>query len=132
MTIPRLRIVAALIQDNERILISQRKKQSHLGLMWEFPGGKVESGETDAVALTREIREELDLEVSVGSLFHQQTYAYPERVVALHFYRCGLLSNRLPKAIGVLCYRWVRLHELGNFNFPPANLELLEKLTNRG
>ena len=83
-------VVAAVIERDGSFLVTRRLEGSHLAGMWEFPGGKIGSGETHAQALVREIREELDADVDVGALLFETQFDYAERRVSLHFYRCTL------------------------------------------
>ncbi len=83
-------VVAAVIEENGTFLVTRRQKGVHLAGLWEFPGGKIDQGETHAAALAREIREELDTDVDVGDLVFDVTHAYDDRTVALYFYRCTL------------------------------------------
>jgi 8-oxo-dGTP diphosphatase len=120
-------VAAGLVFRRGQLLITQRNPDSHLGGFWEFPGGKREPGETYEQCLVRELREELGIEVSVGSLIESITHAYPEKTVRLNFYRCSLGLDE-PKPLGCADLRWVRRDQLGEFQFPPADEQLLERL----
>ncbi len=120
-------VAAALVFRESRLLITQRPAGSHLEGLWEFPGGKLEPGETWTECLQRELREELDLEVLVGELFSEVTHAYPEKVVRLRFFKCRPAGAE-PKAIGCAALRWVDRDSLTNFEFPPADAQLLQAL----
>ena len=93
---PCVDVVAAVIEENERFLVTRRQSGVHLAGMWEFPGGKVDAGETHADALRRELREELDTAVDVGEMIFQVTHDYPDRSLALYFYRCTLRGTPTP------------------------------------
>ena len=86
-------VVAAVIEEDGAFLVTRRQKGVHLAGLWEFPGGKIDDGETHAAALAREIREELDADVDVGDLVFHVTHDYDDRTVALYFYRCTLRGN---------------------------------------
>ena len=86
-------VAAALIFRNGKLLITQRRPDDHLPNLWEFPGGKVEPGETFEQCLVREIREELAIEISVGQLVEDLTHTYPEKTVRLCFFNCRLISG---------------------------------------
>jgi mutator protein MutT len=120
-------VAAALIFHDGKLLITQRRPDDHLPNLWEFPGGKVEPGETFEGCLTREIREELGIEISVGKLVEDLTHTYPEKTVHLCFFDCRLISGE-PKAIHVQDLRWIRRNELRNFEFPAADAKLIDRL----
>ncbi len=104
-------VTAALTIEQGKLLVTQRKKDSSRGLLWEFPGGKVEEGEDPRGALRRELKEELDVEVEVGGLFDAVFYFYPESPILLLVYRCRVEKGSL-KPIGCHDLRWVTLREL--------------------
>jgi len=110
-----------------KLLITQRRQQDHLGGLWEFPGGKRESGETFEQCLVREIREELGVEISVGGLFAEITHDYPEKSVHLKFFRCKLVAGE-PQPLDCAAWRWVDKSELTGFDFPAADAQLLVQL----
>jgi len=126
-------VVAAIIYNKKhRILITQRPQNSHLGGLWEFPGGRVENDETAEQALLRELKEELDLDIRVGKLFWRATFEYDIKTVDISFYFCSLQGKRsFIKPIGVQDYRWIKTKELVQFDFPPADKEVIEKLKKR-
>jgi mutator protein MutT len=120
-------VAAALIFHNGKLLITQRRKHDHLPNLWEFPGGKVEPGETFETCLQREIQEELGLQISVGELVEDLTHAYPEKTVRLRFYRCRLLRGE-PRAIHCQAFQWVTREEIPRFKFPAADAHLIDGL----
>ncbi|MGZ3590585.1 MAG: (deoxy)nucleoside triphosphate pyrophosphohydrolase [Thermodesulfobacteriota bacterium] len=113
-------VSAALIIEQGRILVTQRKEESSHGLLWEFPGGKVKEGEDPREALRRELREELDVEAEVGTIFDAVFYSYPEYPILLLVYRCQIGKGSL-KPIGCHDLRWVSLMELLELPMPPAD-----------
>src|SRR5512136_221433 len=113
-------VVAALTIEQGKFLVTQRKKDSSHGLLWEFPGGKVEDGEDPREALRRELMEELDVEMEVGRLFDAVFYSYPEFRILLLVYRCRVEKGSL-KPIGCHNLRWVTLKELEALAMPPAD-----------
>ena len=117
----KVRVVAALIEDSEgQVLITQRRPQAFMPLKWEFPGGKVEAGETDQVALMRELKEELGIETRIGAQFMGLMHSYPDFDIDFHVYSCELIGGSL-KCLGVHDFRWVPAGELDQFEFPPAD-----------
>jgi mutator protein MutT len=122
-------VVAAVIERGGRILIARRRVGSHLGGLWEFPGGKRQAGETPEAALVREIREELDAAVTVGELVEDVEWAYPEKVVRLRFFRCALEDE--PRAAEGQEIAWVAPADLGRYEFPPADGGLVARLRRR-
>ncbi|HSE03440.1 MAG TPA: 8-oxo-dGTP diphosphatase MutT [Methylomirabilota bacterium] len=118
--------MAAVIERAGRILIARRRVGSHLGGLWEFPGGKGRPGEAPEAALVREIREELDAAVTVGELLDDVEWAYPEKTVRLRFFRCALEGE--PRAAEGQEIAWVRPEELGRYEFPPADAGLVARL----
>jgi 8-oxo-dGTP diphosphatase len=113
-------VTAALIIEQGKILITQRKKDSSQGLLWEFPGGKVKEREEPREALGRELKEELDVEVEVGMLFDAVFHSYPEYPILLLVYRCRIVRGSL-KPIGCHDLRWVSLREVEKLAMPPAD-----------
>lgn len=122
----RVEVVAAVIERGGRILIARRRVGSHLGGLWEFPGGKRQAGEAAEAALVREIREELDAAVTVGELLDDVEWAYPEKTVRLRFFRCSLDGE--PRAAEGQEIAWVAPAELGRYEFPPADGGLVARL----
>ena len=120
-------VSAALIFRDGKLLITQRHAKSHLGGLWEFPGGKREPNETFEQCLVREIREELGLKISVGELFEEVVHAYPEKSVRLKFFICKILSGE-PQPLDCAAVKWVTKVKLATFDFPAADARLLEKL----
>jgi mutator protein MutT len=122
-----IEVSAALIFHCGRLLITQRRANSHLGGLWEFPGGKREAGETFEVCLLREIREELGVEIAVGELIAEVAHRYPEKSVRLKFFRCTLVSGE-PQPLDCAAVKWIRPAGLAEHQFPAADAQLLAKL----
>ncbi|MBI4887572.1 MAG: (deoxy)nucleoside triphosphate pyrophosphohydrolase [Acidobacteria bacterium] len=119
-------MVAAVIEEHGRFLVTRRQPGVHLAGLWEFPGGKIDPGESHPVALERELREELDVGVEVCELIFDTIHPYPDRTVALYFYRCRLLGT--PRPLLGQDMRWVPRAELPSLGFPPADSELIQRL----
>lgn len=120
-------MVAGLVFAGGRLLIARRRAGDHLGGLWEFPGGKLEAGETAAAALQRELREELEIDVEVCTRLAEVTHAYPEREVGIEFFACRLRGGT-PQARGCAAFAWVTADQLSDFEFPPADAQLLNQL----
>jgi mutator protein MutT len=99
-----------------------------LGGLWEFPGGKREPNETFEQCLIREISEELGMAIIVGKLFDEITHAYEEKTVYLKFFLCEWIGGQ-PQALGCASFKWVAKDELARYEFPPADAQLLEKIS---
>lgn len=124
-------VTAALTIEQGKLLVTQRKKDSSHGLLWEFPGGKVKEGEDPRGALRRELKEELDVEVEVGRLFDAVFYSYPEYPILLLVYRCRVEKGSL-KPIGCHDLQWVTLRELEKLTMPPADDPIRKHLFSSG
>ena len=114
--------------DLRHVLLCQRSKHSRYGLKWEFPGGKVEAGETASDCLRRELREELDIDASIGELYHRQNYVYPDSgTFDVHYYIVpsfsGQIVNRVFESLS-----WVPVKDLQNFDILEGNADVVEKL----
>jgi len=120
-------VAAAIIQRDQHILLTKRPANVHLANLWEFPGGKVEPGESLEAALRQELREELDIEANVIDEFYSTTHHYPSKSVELHFFNCIIVSGE-PRAIEVAEFRWVKRADLHAYEFPEADRELIELL----
>jgi mutator protein MutT len=125
-------VAAALIRDAEgRYLITQRLADAHLAGRWEFPGGKREVGETLEECLARELREELGIEVVVDDKVDTVRWEYPAKTVVLHFYRCRITGG-VPQLLECAALDWVEPARLGDYDFPPADQRLIERLRAAG
>ena len=125
-TDPTVVVVAAVVERDGMFLITRRQHGTDLEGCWEFPGGKCESGETHAACLRREIREELDVDITIGEELFSTTYGYSGRIVRLHFYQCAL--DGTPQARLGQPMRWVPRDQLGSLTFPPADEKLIAQL----
>jgi 8-oxo-dGTP diphosphatase len=121
-------VVAAIVVQEGRLLITRRPRDVHQARMWEFPGGKREAGESDQQVIERELKEEIDLAVEMEDCFFKTTFTYPERTVTLTFYRCRPRAGSTPRAVQVTDLRWVEPRDLRGYPFPAANEPLLERL----
>lgn len=120
-------VAAAIIQQEEKFLLTKRKPGSDLEGLWEFPGGKKESGETLEGCLRREVKEELGVEISEPTFFHSLRHQYSDREVELHFFTCSIIQGN-PQALDCAEMAWVPKHELIFYDFPPADIPVLRKI----
>ena len=120
-------VVAALIWDGERFLICQRPTHKARGLLWEFVGGKVEPGESKEQALARECREELAVTISVGEVFMEVDYDYPDPNVHLTLFNAAIIEGT-PQMIEHNDIQWITVTEIPQYEFCPADEEILRKL----
>lgn len=120
-------VVAALIWEKDRFMICQRPAHKTRGLLWEFVGGKVESGETKEEALVRECREELDVTVSVKDVFMEVVHEYPDITVHLTLYNSEIKAG-IPKLLEHNAIAWIEAAEIPNYDFCPADEEILKKI----
>ncbi len=128
----KMDVVAALISDGRRYLVSRRPEEKHLGGFWEFPGGKPEEEETDAEALRRELREELRLQVAVGERLLSVEHQYEDRTVQLHFYSCRRVpEDQQPVSVECSNFKWVQPQDMKSMKFPPADETLIQTLCDR-
>jgi 8-oxo-dGTP diphosphatase len=123
----RVNVAAGLVFRDGQLLITQRKPDSHLGGLWEFPGGKLESGESFDEAVVRELREELGIEVRPGEVMESIAHDYPDKSVHLEFIRCTWLANE-PQAHDCHDLAWITRGQLDDFEFPAADARLLGML----
>jgi 8-oxo-dGTP diphosphatase len=120
-------VAAALLFRRGRVLITQRPAGSHLADLWEFPGGKRETGEDWEACLRRELHEELGIDVTVGALFHEGTFPYVDRTIRLRFYFVEC-PQAVPKPLGCAALKWASHDELAGHDFPPADQDVVQKL----
>jgi 8-oxo-dGTP diphosphatase len=116
----KIRVVGGMIEREGRYLIAQRKPRAIFPLLWEFPGGKVEPGETDEAALARELREKLGIEVAVLERAVHVEHRYEGYDIDFCVYRCLEASGEV-QHLGVHDHRWVHPRELDGYEFPPAD-----------
>lgn len=124
---PTIRVVAAMVARSDRYLITQRRATAILPLLWEFPGGRVEAGETDEAALVRELRERLDADIKVGQLISFVSHPYDHYRVELYLYECSLTSDEV-SGRNVADVRWVRSDDFEKYEFTPADEASMAKL----
>lgn len=132
MSSPRtIRVVAAVIEKDGMYLITQRRPSAVLPLLWEFPGGRVEDGESDGDALRREVQHRLAVEIEPGQLISFVSHPYEHYVVDLYLYECRLASGE-PSEKNVHAFKWVTSSEFDQYPFTPADELSMNKLLGLG
>lgn len=120
-------VAIGMVLRGSQVLICQRKNEAVLGGYWEFPGGKMEPGETPAQAAIRELKEELDIVVTPGATLPLVQHTYDHGVIRLTPILCTLTAGE-PRAIGCQRFLWVECNRLSDYTFPAANAPLLQLL----
>ena len=125
-----IEVVAALIWDNDKFMICQRPAHKARGLLWEFVGGKVETGETKEQALIRECREELAVTLSVGNVFMDVVHEYPDLTVHLTLFN-AIIADGEPQKLEHNDIQWITPSEIPSYAFCPADEEILVEIIER-
>lgn len=121
-------VVAALIWQENKFMICQRPSHKARGLLWEFVGGKVEPGETKEQALIRECQEELAVTLSVGNVFMDVVHEYPDLTIHLTLVS-ATIAEGVPQKLEHNDIKWIAPSEIPNYEFCPADVEILKKIT---
>jgi len=127
-------VAAAVLIEDDRVLLTQRKAGAHLAGAWEFPGGKAEAGEDPREALRRELREEIGVDARVGEIIDVTFHRYEDAgkaVLLLFFEAERLAGSPEPRALDVAGLRWAGPAELDEKDFPPADVAVLRKVRAR-
>ena len=122
-----IEVVAALIWDKDKFMICQRPADKARALLWEFVGGKVEPGETKEQALIRECQEELDITLSADDVFMDVVHEYPDITVHLTLFN-ATIAEGVPQKLEHNDIKWIKVSEIDNYDFCPADTEILKKL----
>lgn len=122
-----IEVVAALIWDKDKFMICQRPAHKARGLLWEFVGGKVEPGETKEQALIRECQEELAVTLSVGDVLMDVIHEYPDLTVHLTLFN-ATIAEGIPQKLEHNDIHWITTSEIPNYEFCPADVEILKKI----
>ena len=118
-------VVAALIWDKDKFMICQRPASKARGLLWEFVGGKVEPSETKEQALVRECREELAITVAPTNIFTDVDHVYPDTTIHLTLFNCTIAEG-VPQLLEHNDLRWITTDEISQYEFCPADTEILQ------
>ncbi|ABX41989.1 (deoxy)nucleoside triphosphate pyrophosphohydrolase [Lachnoclostridium phytofermentans] len=121
-----IKVVAAIIVNNKRILATQRGYGDFKG-GWEFPGGKIEEAESSEVALRREIKEELDIDIEIIDFLTTVEYTYPNFHLSMQCYFCGIKAGEV-KLLEHEASKWLAIEELDSVLWLPADIEVVEKI----
>lgn len=122
--------VAVIHNRQGKILIDRRKNEGEMGGLWEFPGGKVEAGETIEECIKREVKEELDIKIEVGDRLTTITHEYETFKVTLYVHDCQYLSGK-PQPLECEVIEWVKPAQMNQYQFPQANLQIINLLQQR-
>ena len=125
-----IHVTAGVIRKDDRVLIARRPPGDALEGLWEFPGGKIEKGESSETCLARELHEELGIVVRVGRHLGSNTHAYPDKTVELLFFEVALVEGT-PHPHEHDCMAWVTIPELSQYTFAPADVPFVEELLRR-
>ncbi len=123
-------VVAALIRKGNTFMICQRPPHKTRGLLWEFPGGKIEPGETGPEALIRECREELGVTLSVGDVFFEVDHVYPDITIHLTLYNAAVAEGT-PQLLEHNDLRYISPAEIDSYDFCPADVDILKEIQKR-
>ncbi|MEZ4883596.1 MAG: 8-oxo-dGTP diphosphatase MutT [Chitinophagales bacterium] len=122
-----IQVTAAILEKDGKILIAQRKVGDRLAGKWEFPGGKIEVGESPEICLQRELQEELGIETRIGYFLYQTDYQYPHIHIRLLAYKTFYLSGEF-QLHDHAAIEWVTLQEMQNYDFAPADIPIVKFL----
>lgn len=123
-----INVVAAVIRNEEdKILITKRNLKKAQGGLWEFPGGKIEPNETREHAIVREIKEELDIDITVKEYLAEKIFTYPDKQINLIALECAKVNGEIKLLEHEAC-EWITSEELVNYEFAPADLFIVERL----
>ena len=120
-------VVAAIIKKNNQYLIVQRNRKKHLGLKWEFPGGKVDSDESFEDALKRELKEELDIEIKINKKIAEEAYIDEKIDIKLHYFECSHYSGKIALNEHE-DFKWVLQKDMHVYDFAEADKRVTIKL----
>ncbi len=123
-------VVAGLVWQNDRFMICQRPEHKARGLLWEFAGGKVESGETMEAALQREFMEELGVNLKVGDIFMDVIHEYPDITIHMTLFHSWLIDGEVPRLLEHKDLKWILPEEIDQYDFCPADDQILDKIRN--
>ncbi len=121
-------VTAAIIRKDDKMLICQRAPDDECGMLWEFPGGKLEDGETLEQCIIREIREELELDIKVLGIFTESVYRFENKEIFFTVFNTEIMGGVMKLNVHNTA-EWVTIKEMSNYKFMPADIEFVDKLT---
>lgn len=124
-------VTAGVIEYQGKILVAERRKDKSLGGFWEFPGGKIEAGETCEQTLKREIKEEFDIEIEVGPYLMEHTFAYPDFDLKMYVYQASWNGEGKIKICDHETYAFVTLEQMEQYPFAGADIPVIAFLKQR-
>ena len=122
-----IKVIAAAIIKNKKLLITQRPINKTLALIWEFPGGKIEKGETNEECLIREIKEELDVTINVHQFIGESSHQYDFGNITVYLYKASIREGKI-RLIEHNAMAWISSKEFDKYQFPPLNVTLIEQV----
>ncbi|BBO86294.1 NUDIX hydrolase [Desulfosarcina ovata subsp. sediminis] len=125
-----IKVTAAILEKNGQIIIAQRKSGDHLSGLWEFPGGKIEPGESPEACLARELNEEFNIEVTIGDFLGSNVHHYDHISIELMAYRASWVSGTISMN-DHKAYRWVTVDQLTDYEFTSADVPFVDMLLRR-
>ncbi|HHV71407.1 MAG TPA: 8-oxo-dGTP diphosphatase MutT [Clostridia bacterium] len=123
----RIKVTAGVITDNDKVLITRRIPKENFAGGWEFPGGKIEDNETPEDCLVRELKEELNIDVSIDKFCTEVTYDYGNLNIDLIAYYCTIVGGEIQISVHDK-YKWVKISDLLKFDFLPADIPIAKKV----
>ena len=122
-----IQVIAGVINDIDKVLITRRAPQEHFAGSWEFPGGKIENNETQQECLKRELKEELNIDVAVGKLCTEVIHDYGDVNINLIVYYCTIVEGEISISVHDR-YKWVRINDLLEYKLLPADIPVAKKV----
>ncbi len=131
MTKKILRVTAAIIRNGGKLLLCQRPKEKSCGILWEFPGGKIEPGETPEQCIVRECMEELNIKLEGVKYFCETDYEYPDKVIKLLFFNATIENKKSMEVKEHNEVVWIKPSELVNYDLCPSDAKMVEEFGNK-
>ncbi len=125
---PVIRVVAAVVERDGRYLLTQRQETAVLPLLWEFPGGRVEEGESEHEALVREVEHRIGVTVEILDRIGENVHEYRDYDVHLSLFACTIPAGATPKPVSVNEISWANSSELERYEFPAADQKTMDRL----